>query len=95
MKVTDEERDRLIASGIKPKQKDANVFVFKRKPTDLYKPYSVREVEVSSSIADLIEFALSNGSNYHELKTLNPWLRKKNLDVGEGQTYTIYFPATN
>ena len=32
LKVTDEERDRLIASGIKPKQKDANVFVFKRKP---------------------------------------------------------------
>ena len=32
MKVTDEERDRLIASGLKPKQKDANVFVFKRKP---------------------------------------------------------------
>jgi|TARA_R100000544_G_scaffold16857_2_gene8015 hypothetical protein len=32
LKVTDEERDRLIATGIKPKQKDANVFVFKRKP---------------------------------------------------------------
>ena len=32
LKVTDEERDRLIESGIKPKQKDANVFVFKRKP---------------------------------------------------------------
>ena len=32
LKVDDEERDRLIASGIKPKQKDANVFVFKRKP---------------------------------------------------------------
>jgi len=32
LKVTDEERDRLIESGLKPKQKDANVFVFKRKP---------------------------------------------------------------
>jgi hypothetical protein len=32
LKVNDEERDRLIASGIKPKMKDNNVFVFKRKP---------------------------------------------------------------
>jgi len=31
LKVSDEERDNLIASGIKPKAKDNNIFVFKRK----------------------------------------------------------------
>jgi len=32
LKVTDKERDRLISSGLKPKQKDNNIFTFKRKP---------------------------------------------------------------
>ena len=84
---------RILA--VKELMTNPEMFGFKLKPSDLYKPYSVRKVEVSSSIADLSEFALSNGSNYHELKTLNPWMRKKNLDVSEGQTYTIYLPATN
>ena len=44
--------------------------------------------------SDLSEFALQNGSNFHEMKTLNPWLTKQNLLVGEGQSYEIYFPNT-
>ena len=69
-------------------------FGFKLRPNDLYKPYTFRTVTVDKSIDDLSEFALSNGSNLHEMKVLNPWLRKKNLLVGEGQTYNIYFPNT-
>ena len=69
-------------------------FGFKLRPNDLYNPYTYRTVTVDKSIDDLSEFALSNGSNLHELKVLNPWLRKKNLLVGEGQTYNIYFPNT-
>ena len=69
-------------------------FGFKLRPNDLYNPYTYRTVTVDKSIDDLSEFALSNGSNLHEMKVLNPWLRKKNLLVGEGQTYTIYFPNT-
>ncbi len=69
-------------------------FGFKLRPNDLYNPYTYRTVTVDKSIDDLSEFALSNGSNLHEMKVLNPWLRMKNLLVGEGQTYNIYFPNT-
>ena len=69
-------------------------FGFKLRPQDLYNPYTYRTVKVDKTIDDLTEFALSNGSNLHEMKTLNPWLRKKNLLVGVDQTYNVYFPNT-
>ena len=69
-------------------------FGFKLRESDLYMPYAVRTVEVNSTIDDLSAFALENGSNLHELKSLNPWLRKSNLLVGEKQKYEVYFPNT-
>ena len=69
-------------------------FGFKLRESDLYMPYAVRTVEVDSTIDDLSAFALENGSNLHELKSLNPWLRKSNLLVGEKQKYEVYFPNT-
>lgn len=69
-------------------------FGFKLRDSDLYMPYAYRTVEVTSDIDDLSAFALANGSNLHELKSLNPWMRKSYLDVGDGQRYTVYFPNT-
>lgn len=69
-------------------------FGFKLRESDLYMPYKYRVVKVSESVDDLSAFALENGSNLHELKSLNPWLRKSNLLVGEGQTYQVYLPNT-
>ena len=69
-------------------------FGFRLAPKDLYEPYDVRVVKVDSSIESLSAFALENGSNYHELKVLNPWLRKENLYVSEGKSYDIYLPNT-
>ena len=69
-------------------------FGFRLAPKDLYKPYDVRVVKVDSSIESLSAFALENGSNYHELKVLNPWLRKINLYVPEGESYDVYLPNT-
>ena len=67
-------------------------FGFKLRESDLYKPYAYRTITIEESIADLSAFALENGSNLHELKSLNPWLRKKNLDVGPTQVYEVYLP---
>jgi hypothetical protein len=67
-------------------------FGFKLRESDLYKPYAYRVITIEESIADLSAFALENGSNLHELKSLNPWLRKKNIDVGPGQVYEVYLP---
>ena len=69
-------------------------FGFRLAPKDLYEPYDVRVVKVDSSIESLSAFALENGSNYHELKVLNPWLTKKNLYVPEGKSYDVYLPNT-
>jgi hypothetical protein len=69
-------------------------FGFKLRESDLYKPYNYRVITIEASITDLSAFALENGSNLNELKSLNPWLRKKNLDVGPGQVYEVYLPKT-
>jgi Soluble lytic murein transglycosylase and related regulatory proteins (some contain LysM/invasin domains) len=63
--------------------------------TDAYKPYKTRPVTVDTTITDLAQFAISNGTNYRMLKTLNPWLREKSLTVKAGKTYTILLPASN
>ena len=58
---------------------------------DLYSPIPTKEVEVTTSIADLYKFAQDHHTTYRELKELNPWLRSKKLTVGE-KKYTIKVP---
>ncbi|MEC7653726.1 MAG: lytic transglycosylase domain-containing protein [Bacteroidota bacterium] len=83
---------RILA--VKEVMTNPEKFGFRMKSSDMYNEYSYTKVKVDSTIDDLSEFALQNGSNFHEIKTLNPWLIKKNLLVGEGQSYEIYFPNT-
>lgn len=58
----------------------------------LYEPYKTRKIRVTESIADLIAWSKENGSNYHELKVLNPWILGTTLTV-RNQPYTIELPA--
>ena len=67
---------------------------FQMTENDLYLPHEVRKVAVTASIENLSEFALKNGSNYRELKELNPWLIKDSFIARAGKTYTVYFPKT-
>lgn len=60
---------------------------------DAYHPYKTRTLTVDSSIPDLAQFALDNGSTYKMLKMLNPWLRDKSLTVKAGKTYQVELPA--
>ena len=83
---------RILA--VKEVMENPEKFGFRLRPTDMYNPYSYSTIKVTQTIEDLSSFALEHGSNYHELKTLNPWLRKKRLLVGEGQEYKIYLPNT-
>lgn len=61
--------------------------------SDAYKPIKTRKVEVTSSIPNLAQFAIDNGSNYRMLKQLNPWLRDRKLTV-KSKTYYIALPAS-
>lgn len=83
---------RILA--VKEVMENPEKFGFRLRPADMYNPYSYSTILVNKTIEDLSAFALEHGSNYHELKTLNPWLRKKRLLVGEGQEYKIYLSNT-
>lgn len=67
---------------------------FQLTENDVYHPHEVRKVVITSSIENLSEFALNNGSNYRELKGLNPWLIKESFVATPGKIYTVYFPKT-
>ncbi len=60
--------------------------------SDAYKPYKTHTVKVSSSISNLAQWAIDNGTTYRNLKMLNPWLRDRNLTVKAGKSYDIALP---
>jgi membrane-bound lytic murein transglycosylase D len=60
--------------------------------SDLYQPYATHDVELSKGHADLAQFALDQGINYKILKTLNPWLRKRDLTNSSNKTYVLKMP---
>lgn len=57
----------------------------------LYEPLDTRKIEVTESIPDLTKWANENGSNYHQLKVLNPWILGQTLTV-KNNSYTIELP---
>ncbi|MBL7718870.1 MAG: lytic transglycosylase domain-containing protein [Flavipsychrobacter sp.] len=67
---------------------------FMLQPEDEYKPVKTRTVKVTSSISDLAQWSIDNGSSYKMLKTLNPWLRSRKLPVPAGKSYDIELPAS-
>lgn len=64
------------------------------KNEDYYGSISTINVLVDSSINNIAEYALQLGTNYHVLKSLNPWLKSNALTVAD-KTYTIKAPLVN
>lgn len=64
-------------------------------PEEMYRydPIETRKVDVSESIFDLVQWSIDNGSNYRELKVLNPWILGNSLTVSSTKTYVIELPA--
>lgn len=60
---------------------------------DAYKPLKTRKLLVQSTIPNLAQYAIDNGTTYRMLKQLNPWLRDKKLTVKSGKNYEIILPA--
>jgi hypothetical protein len=60
--------------------------------SDLYSPYQTKTITVSSTIPNLVDFAVNNGTTYRMLRILNPWLRGRSLPVRNGKSYTILLP---
>ena len=57
-----------------------------------YKPLAARPLKVTSSVADLPEFALAHGTNYKTLRFYNPWIKGYKLTVPQGREYVLQLP---
>jgi hypothetical protein len=82
---------RIIA--IKLVIENPRQYGFKLREKDLYQPIHTKQIEVTSTIENLPEFARKNNTNYKLLKMLNPWLRSSQLTVTDGKQYVIDIPA--
>ena len=59
---------------------------------EYYHPVKTRTVMIKSTIDDLSQYAIDNGTTYKMLRTLNPWLRSNALIVKPGKNYEILLP---
>jgi hypothetical protein len=66
---------------------------FTVKDEEKYGAVPVRVVLVTSSIPNLAAFARTNGTTYHMLRQLNPWLKGRSLTVRSGKTYEMRLPV--
>jgi membrane-bound lytic murein transglycosylase D len=63
---------------------------------DTYPNLPTRSVTVTSTIADLPQFALEQGINYKALRLQNPWLRGYKLTVADTtNVYSLQIPQTS
>ena len=60
---------------------------------EFYQEIETRKIIVTSTINDLVQFAIENGTNFKTLRLLNPWLRSNTLPVKAGKKYEILLPV--
>lgn len=66
---------------------------FQMAEDEKYNAIPARTVTVTSSIANLADFALVQGTTYKMLRVMNPWLIGRSLRVSAGKTYVLKLPA--
>ncbi len=70
------------------------VYGFMLRKKDLYPPIATKKIIIDSTITDLADFAIAQGSNYKILKIFNPWLRTIKLDNPLNKKYVIELPKS-
>lgn len=68
---------------------------FKIDERHVYQAEAMRYVEVSETVRNLVDYSITQGTNYKILKRFNPWLREERLTVKKGKVYKIALPANN
>ena len=71
---------------------DPEKYGFKVEEKDKYPILPTKEIKVSRSIPDMVDFAHSYDINYKILKYFNPWLRQPYLKNPNGRTYIVKIP---
>jgi len=68
-------------------------FGYEIDPAEHYPPLDAfSTVTVTKSIANLGDFAKTNGTTYRQLKVYNPWLVSGSLTVRKGNSYEVKIP---
>ena len=81
---------RIVA--LKTIMQDPARFGFQLDAADYYAPLDYVTIAVDETIPNLGDFARKYGTNYRELKRLNPWLRRPQLTNSKGKVYEIRLP---
>lgn len=89
-----EETNRYIYRILSFKQilENADEYGFALAAEDKYAQLPYRTITVTSTIPNLTQFAMDNGTTYKILRLMNPWLRGRSLTVRQGHSYTIKLP---
>lgn len=89
-----EETSRYLFRALALKEifENPGKYGFELQQDDLYQLPSLREIEVKESIPNLAAWAKEQKSTYKEVKTYNPWLINRQLNVRRGKTYVIKLP---
>lgn len=66
-------------------------FGFYLEPKDFYQPIKTHSIEVDTTVSNIAAYAQEIGTNYHVLKTLNPWIMGNQLEVDK-RSYIIKAP---
>lgn len=81
---------RIIA--LKLVMENPSTYGFDLDEKDLYNEIETYTVKIDTTINDLTQFALDNGSNLKMLKHFNPWLRSNTLPNQSRKEYEIELP---
>ena len=82
---------RLLAAKAVISNPQRYGFLLKRE--QLYPVIPHTEINVTTSIDNLAQFAKSKGITYAQLKDANPWLRDSSLQNKSGRTYVLKIPT--
>lgn len=81
---------RILA--LKEVMKNPQAYGFYVNSTDLYPTLKFHTVTVDTTISNLTDFAISQGTTYKYLKVFNPWLINTSLPNPSGKIYSIKIP---
>ena len=81
---------RILA--LKEVMKNPQSYGFYVSSTDLYPSLKYHTITIDSTINNLTEFAISQGTTYKYLKLFNPWMINTSLPNSDKKVYTIKIP---
>jgi membrane-bound lytic murein transglycosylase D len=92
-----EETSRYIARIIALKEimKNPPAYGFALSEDDLYPAIQYYNLDITTPVENLADFARKKGISYKVLKIYNPWLRDTKLSSKSGRKYTLKIPIEN